>query len=175
MISLIDGIFWGLAFIIVGVWFIVRHYVPVHIPLGRIILSLLLIYVGVRILVHGPVLRQRNTIVFSESRLGPEHGDTGGDYNIVFSRGVVDLSTLRPQGASVYKEVNVIFGSGVLKIDPSTAVRVDMTTAFGTVQAPRGAATAFGDSQYTTASYREGGDALRIKATAVFATLRIQE
>jgi hypothetical protein len=175
MISLVDGIFWGAAFIIVGVWFIVRHYVPVHIPLGRIIIALLFIYVGVRVLVHGPFIQDKNTVVFSDSRLGPEDTGRGGDYTILFSRGFVDLSTLRPSGGTVRKEVNVIFGSGVLKIDPSAPVRIDMSAAFGTVQAPNGRAAAFGDSLFTTASYREGSDCLRIKATAVFGTLRIQE
>ncbi len=175
MISLIDGIFWGAAFILVGVWFIVRHYVPVHIPLGRIIIALLFIYVGVRVLVHGPLIREKNTVVFSDTRLGPEDTGSGGDYTILFSRGFVDLSTLRPSGGTLRKDVNVIFGSGVLKIDPSAAVRIDMSAAFGTVQAPNGRTAAFGDSVYTTASYRDGADCLRIKATAVFGTLRIQE
>jgi hypothetical protein len=175
MFSLIDGIFWGLAFILVGVWFIVRHYVPVHIPLGRILVALILIYVGVRVLVHGPLVRERNTVVFSESRMGPESGGRSGDYNIIFSRGVVDLSSVRPTTGSLRKEVNVIFGSGVLKIDRSAPVRVDMSTAFGTVRAPGGTAAAFGDSVYTTPSYTDEAAALRVKATAVFGTLTIQE
>jgi hypothetical protein len=173
MISLVDGIFWGLAFILVGVWFIVRNYVPVHIPLGRIIIALIFIYVGVRVIVHGPLIRQRNTVVFSDSRVGPAAGERDGDYTILFSRGVVDLSSASTGGQP--KEVNVIFASAVLKINPASPVRIDMSSAFGSVQAPNGQSAVFGDSVYTTPSYREGADALRVKATAVFGTLRIQE
>ncbi len=175
MISVIDGIFWGLALIVVGVWFIVRHRVPVHIPIGRIIVALVFIYLGVRVLVHGPVIREGHTVVFSDSFKGSVEADRGGDYNIVFGRGVVDLSSVSAAAGGRRTEVNVIFGSGVVRINPARPVRVDMSSAFGTVQAPNGASAVFGDAVYTTPSYREGADALRVKATAVFGALRIQD
>ena len=40
MVSLIDGVFWGVLLIVVGVWFLVRRYVPFHIPLFRVIIAL---------------------------------------------------------------------------------------------------------------------------------------
>ena len=67
MVSLIDGIFWGVLLIVVGVWFLVRRYVPVHIPVVRVIIAVLFVYIGVRVLVRGPVVHDRNTVVFSDS------------------------------------------------------------------------------------------------------------
>ncbi len=175
MISLFDGIFWGLLLVIVGVWIMVRRYVPVQIPLVRVILALFFVYLGVRILIRGPEIKDRNTIVFSDSRMEYVGNKGSNDYNIIFSRGIVDLSTLAPSGGSVRKEVNVVFGSGILRINPAAPVRVDMTAAFGAVEAPNGNSVAFGDSSYTTASYREGADAVHIKAAAVFGRLRIEQ
>jgi hypothetical protein len=172
MVSIVDGIFWGALLIILGVWFIVRRSVPVHIPVIRIIVAVLFVYAGVRILARGPVSADRNTAVFSESTMSysPERGR---EYNLIFSSGSVDLSQAAPSGASIHAEVNVIFGSGTLRINPSLPVRVSMSSAFGTVESPNGRSVAFGEMIYTTTSYREGAPALEIHATAVFGRLRI--
>lgn len=172
MVPLIDGIFWGALLIILGLWFLIRHYVPVHIPVIRIIIAVLFVYIGIRVLVRGPVVHDRNTMVFSESTLqySPEHGR---DYNVIFSTGSVDLSNVTVTNASIRAEVNVVFGSATLRINPSTPVRVTMSSAFGTVEAPNGRSIAFGDTVYTSASYKDGAPALDIHATAVFGRLSI--
>src|SRR5271157_1913287 len=111
MVSLVDGVFWGALLIILGVWFIVRRAVPVHIPVIRIVVAVLFVYAGVRILARGPVSMDRNTAVFSESsmRYSP---DRGREYNLVFSNGAVDLSAAVPGNANIRAQVNVIFASG---------------------------------------------------------------
>jgi hypothetical protein len=173
MVTIIDGIFWGVLLIVVGVWFLLRHTLPVHIPVARLIIAVILIYVGVRVLVVRPVIKDGNTMVFSESSLTytPAHGR---DYNVIFSSGTVDLSAVPLTSGSVSTEVNVVFGNGTLRIDPSQPVRVSMSSAFGTVDSPNGRSVAFGDSEYTTPSYKDGEPALQIRATAVFGRLRIQ-
>ncbi len=172
MLSMVDGIFWGTLLIVLGVWFILRRTVPVHIPVIRIIVAVLLVYAGVRILVRGPVTPEGTTAVFSESimRYAP---DRGREYNMIFSHGLVDLSAARPAGQTLHAEVNVVFGSGQVRIDPAQPVRVDTSSAFGTVDSPGGRSVAFGDTVYSTPSYREGAPALEIHATAVFGRLAI--
>jgi hypothetical protein len=172
MVSIIDGIFWGALLIVLGVWFIVRRSVPVHIPVIRIVIAVLFVYAGVRILARGPMSMDRNTAVFSEStmRYSP---DRSREYNLIFSSGAIDLSSAAPASASIHAEVNVIFGSGTLRINPSLPVRVSMSCAFGTVESPHGRSVAFGDTVYTTQSWREGAPALEIHATAVFGRLTI--
>ncbi len=173
MLSIVDGVFWGTLLIVLGVWFIVRRAVPVRIPVIRIAVAVLFVYAGVRILVRGPVTPENNTAVFSESimRYSP---DRGREYNLIFSRGSVDLSQAQPAGQTLHAEVNVIFGSGQVRIDPAQPVRVTMSSAFGTVQSPGGRSVAFGDLVYSTPSYREGAPALDIHATAVFGRLSIE-
>ena len=174
MVSIVDGIFWGAVLIVLGVWFIVRRSVPVRIPVIRIIVAVLLVYAGVRILVRGPQSTDRNTAVFSESTMRYS-ADRSREYNLLFSSGTVDLSRAAPSGASIHAEVNVIFGSGTLHVDPAQPVRVNMSAAFGAVESPNGRSVAFGDSVYTTPSYREGAPALEIHATAVFGRLVITQ
>jgi len=172
MVSLVDGIFWGALLIILGVWFIVRRSLPVRIPVIRIVIAVLFVYAGVRILARGPVTADGNTAVFSESRMtySPERSR---EYNLVFSSGAIDLSGAAPSGASIRAEVNVIFGSGTLRINPSIPVRVNMSSAFGTVESPNGRSVAFGDMVYTTKSFREGAPSLEVHATTVFGRLTI--
>jgi hypothetical protein len=172
MVSLIDGIFWGALLIILGVWFIVRRSVPVHIPVIRIVVAVLFVYAGVRILARGPVSVDSNTAVFSESTMSYSP-DRGREYNLIFSSGAIDFSSAAPSSGSIRAEVNVIFGRGTLRFNPSQPVRVNMSSAFGTVESPNGRSVAFGDMVYTTPSYREGAPALDIHATAVFGRLTI--
>ena len=172
MLSVMDGIFWGTLLIVIGVWFILRRALPVHVPVIRIVIAVLLVYAGVRILVRGPVTPEGTTAVFSESvmRYSPSQAR---EYNLIFSRGSVDLSGAHPATQTIHAEVNVIFGSGRLHIAASDPVRVAMSAAFGAVESPGGGSVAFGDTVYTTPSYRDGAPALDIHATAVFGRLQI--
>jgi hypothetical protein len=172
MPSLIDGIFWGVLLIAVGAWFILRRFVPFHIPVARLIIAVLFVYVGIRVLVHGPFSRSGPAGVFSESHQRYTPG-WERDYNIIFSSGDVDLSDVTVGASSINTQVNVVFGSGVLRINPALPVRVDMTAAFGTVEAPDGRSVSFGDTVYTSAAYRDGAPALVVHASAVFGRLVI--
>jgi hypothetical protein len=174
-INLFDGIFWGIVLIVLGVWFIVRPRVPFHLPVIRIIIAVLFVYIGVRVLVWGPSIRQKNTAVFSQSEMVYTEGMKQDEYNMIFGSGSVDLRTVRVGDKSVGAEVNAIFGSGVVRVDPATPVRIHMSAAFGSVQAPGGRSIAFGDSVYTTPAFKEGAPALEVKASAVFGSLRIEQ
>jgi len=160
-----------------GAWLIVRRSVPVHIPVIRIVVAALFVYLGVRVLVGSPVVTDRTTAVFSQSAMSWAP-DRGREYNLIFSRGSVDLSRASSPsatgGRTIRAEVNVVFGSGTLRIDRSAPVRVTMSSAFGTVEAPDGRTVSFGDLSYVTPSWREGAPALEVHATTVFGRLAIQ-
>ena len=174
MLSYFDGIFWGIVLILVGVWFLLRRLIPAQIPVFRIIIAALFVYIGIRVLVGGPFGRPGRAAIFSESHLRYAPG-WNRDYNIILGRGTVDLTGVSIAGASVRTEVNVVFGSGVLRVDPSQPVRIDMSSAFGTVEAPGGRSVAFGDTVYTSPSYRDGSPALEVRATAVFGRLEVAD
>ncbi len=170
MPSLIDGIFWGILLIAVGAWLVLRHYLPVRISVLRLIVAILFIYAGVRVLVHGPSAGP--VTVFSETHQRYTPG-WDRDYSIIFGRGDVDLTGVTLAGTSLRTRVNVIFGNGLLRVNPALPVRIDMSAAFGSVLAPDGRSVSFGDSVYTTRAYRDGAPALVVHATAVFGRLRI--
>ena len=175
VMSLFDGIFWGLFFIIVGIWFMVRRYVPVQIPVFRVIVAVFFIWLGIRFLIQGPVFRDSTPWVFSPGRVEAPVDTNKGSYDIIFNSGTIDLSGITPSGARVEKTVNVVFGSAVLRLNPSVPARVTLSTAFGSVSTPDGGTTVFGEKDFKTPAYKDDGDALVIKASAVFGSLRIEE
>jgi hypothetical protein len=174
MINLFDGIFWGIVLIVLGVWFLVRKYVPVNIPVIRILIAVLFVYLGVRVLIHGPAFRDKNTVVFSQSEMSYGSGEKDNEYNMIFSSGNVDLTGIPVGDRSVSAEVNVIFGSGTLRLNPAVPARVHMSSVFGSVHAPDGKSVTFGDTIFVTPAYKAGAPALEVKAAAVFGSLRIQ-
>ena len=174
MLSLFDGIFWGVVLILVGVWFLLRRLIPAQIPVFRLIIAALFVYIGIRVLAGGPFGRPGRAPIFSESHLHYTPG-WNRDYNIIFGRGTVDLTGVSIAGAGVRTEVNVVFGSGILRVNPAQPVRIDMSSAFGTVEAPGGRSVAFGDTVYTSSSYRDGSPALEVRATAVFGRLEVAD
>jgi hypothetical protein len=173
MVTLIDAVFWGVLLIVAGVLLIVKKYVPFTLPIGRIIVALVFVYLGVRIIVHGPAVRDENTVVFgSRTTLA---GETAGsrDYNVIFGSGDIDFTGLPADDTT--REVNVIFGSGTLRVNPDAPVKISMSSVFGSVRAPDGTTVAFGDRTWTSAAYRDGSPALRVKAVAVFGSLSIRK
>lgn len=172
MLSMVDGVFWGVVLVALGAWLIVRRSFPVRIPVIRILVAALFIWVGIRALVGNPVVTDRNTSVFSQSAM-TWSPNRGREYNLVFSSGSVDLSAAPVAEKTVRADVNVVFGSGTLHINAASPVRVTMSSAFGTVVSPEGRSVAFGDLTYATPSWREGSPALEVHATAVFGRLSI--
>jgi hypothetical protein len=173
MVSLMDAVFWGVLLIVLGALLILKKYVPFNLPVVRIIVALVLVYLGVRLLVRGPTVRDENTVVFgSRTTLA---GETRGsrDYNVIFGSGDIDFTTMTPDDAT--REVNVIFGSGTLRVNPEAPVKISMSSVFGSVRSPDGSTVSFGDRTWTSAAYREGSPALRIKAAAVFGSLSIRQ
>ena len=173
MVSLIDAVFWGVLLIVAGALLIVKKYVPFSLPVGRILVALVFVYLGVRIIAHGPTVRDENTVVFGSRTM--ISGETKGsrDYNVIFGSGEIDFTGLPADDTT--REVNVIFGSGTLRVNPAVPVQIRMSSAFGSVHAPDGTTVAFGDRTWTSASYRDGSPALRVKAAAVFGSLSIRQ
>ncbi|HUI72077.1 MAG TPA: hypothetical protein VL354_16280 [Spirochaetia bacterium] len=165
MPALIDGIFWGVLLIAVGVLFIVQRLLPFRIPVIRLVIAVLFVYVGIRVLVRGPIWdgSYHERYVAGWDR----------DYNLIFTNGDVDLSNVTLGSASVRTQVTVVFGTGMVRINPASPVRIEMSAAFGSAEAPNGRSVSFGDTVYTSASYRDGAPALVVHATAIFGKLAV--
>ena len=169
---LFSGFFWGVILIVIGILIIIRVFLKVNIPFIRILFSLLLIYIGVRILMGGFRLKSAgNTVVFSESRI--EVTELSNEYNIIFGKGDIDLSKASPEDKGRRVKINTIFGRGEVKINPEMPVKIEIDCAFAEAKTPDGNQTFLGKYIYKTEKYSDDVNYLFIEADVVFGSLEI--
>lgn len=169
---LFSGLFWGLVVVLAGLSIILNVAFNVKIPFFRILFGLVLIYIGLS-LVIGTRLRVRTqrTTVFDDRTM---EVTKAGEYNVIFSRSTVDLSgiTLKPGRNKV--EVNTVFGSGTLVLDPKVPTRLHVSAAFAGARLPDGNVISFGDYNWKSDSLSDTVPHLDIEASVVFGGLEVK-
>jgi predicted membrane protein len=116
------------------------------------------------------VNRGAGTVMFKESRI---EATTAGKYDIVFGKGVIDLTDVKLEKETVKKEVNTVFGAAVIKINPEMPVKIVANSAFASTKFQDGNIITFGKYTYATKSFRETEKHLLVETNAVFGSLEI--
>jgi predicted membrane protein len=168
-----SGIFWGAILILLGISVILRVVLGIHFPIFRLLIAILVIYFGIRLLIGAPlckVNRGAGTVMFKESRI---EATTAGKYDIVFGKGVIDLTDVKLEKETVKKEVNTVFGAAVIKINPEMPVKIVANSAFASTKFQDGNIITFGKYTYATKSFRETEKHLLVETNAVFGSLEI--
>lgn len=165
--------FWGFCLIGVGLMFIARYYFKLSISNTRIVGGVLFIALGLSWLFGGVQLGGRGNMFFGGGIIrGIKAQD---EYNIVFSNGVVDLTTLSwDDGEKIEIEVNVVFGNGVIRIDPDVATVIKVSGAFSKAEMPDGSFMSFGEHLYSSPG-DDSDKVLYINANVVFGHLEFVE
>ncbi len=172
MCCLFSGLFWGIFLILIGLTIITKVLFNISIPLFRIGFALLLIYFGIKVLTGRPICSKgKNAVWFSDSKI--ENTGSSDKYDIVFGKGIIDLSGVSLTGGTVKKEINTVFAAGIVKINPQLPTRITLNSAFAGAKMPDGNLTSFGKYTYQSPNYKEGENHLEIAANVVFASLEI--
>jgi len=170
-----SGIVWGIFFIFLGISIVLKHVFNIDIPIIPIFFAFFLIYLGVNIILGGfhknPSCGQ--SVVFGQGKMA--FTAKGGKYDVVFSKGDIDLTGIEVKDKDVSLETNTVFGSSVVKIKSSVPTLVRATAAFGSARLPDGNTAAFGEYVYKNKSYKEGQPSLNLRLTSVFSDVRIVE
>jgi len=165
--------FWGMIIVLFGLSIILREIFHISFPIFRVFAGCLLIYLGIRIIAGGINYRHGGRhYEYSDSYTGDRNDKR--EYNIIFGSGNIDLFKIELPDKNRTLEVNVIFGDGKLILNDSIPTRVDISAALGSVHTPDRTTNGLGNSVYTTSSYRENIPFIRIKASAVFGKLIIE-
>lgn len=165
-----SGVFWGVLLIILGISTIVKTVFNVNIPLFRTAFSLFIIYIGLTMLFNGFSFEtEKNTVLFSERKMNATN--SFDKYNIIFGKGEVDFTVRPPEYGR--REVNIIFGSGIIRISSDIPVKIKVHSAFAAAFMPDGNQIAFGEYTYRTGSLKEEENYLEIEANVVFGSLQI--
>ncbi|WP_408956271.1 hypothetical protein [Natroniella sp. ANB-PHB2] len=167
-----SGLFWGVLLILFGISSILKSF-NIHLPFFRIIFSLFFIYLGLTILLGGPIFRtDKNTVLFGERRIAVTD-EIDKEYNVIFSSGEIDLSNLELEN-NKRLEINTIFGSSVIKVNPNTPIRIVASSAFASIRMPDGDNVVFGESTYHSKGFEEKNNYIEIEANVVFGSLDIE-
>lgn len=164
--------FIGVILIILGVLLLARHLFNLNIPVFRILMGAIFIFIGISI-AFGGFRGKGSDIVFSSHNievLSPER-----EYNFIFSNGVVDFSKVPPPDKIQGVKVNTIFSDGTIIINPQTPVVIKTNAAFASANMPDGNSISFGNYNYKTRSITPGANYLEIEASVVFGRLSIIE
>lgn len=139
--------FIGALLLGIGAWIAVEVVFAIRLPVQPIALSALLMVLGLAALFHGRARAARGPesgdAWLSDRRFTPE-GRLSADaqYDIVFGRGVIDLTHLRAPEVDVTVTVDAVFGAAVVRVDPAIGYDVAGSSAFGEVRVPPRAAAA---------------------------------
>lgn len=168
-----SGIFWGVLIIIVGILVLIRVIFGVYIPIFSLIIGLFLIYFGIRIIIGMSCCRRSKTVVFEEKII--DGAVLSGKYDVVFGKSVIDLTGIERKPGVTKVEINTVFGSAIIKIDPAQAIKIRASSVFGSARLPDGNMTAFGDYTYKTDSLKQSDtkDYLLIKLDVVFGSAEV--
>jgi predicted membrane protein len=166
-----SGLFWGVVVVLLGLTIIINVAFGVKIPLFRIVFGLILIYWGVS-LIAGSSFRSRSTTAFSDSEIRPTKAV--GKHDIIFGKGVIDLSNVSLSDRVNRYEVNTVFGSSVIRLNPTMPVKVVVSSAFAGARLPDGNTMAFGEYTYRSPNLKEDSAYLLVKASVVFGGLEVE-
>lgn len=165
--NLLGGTFIGVLLILVGLSALLRSF-GLNIPFGRIVIGLLIIYVGIAIMVGGGIfMPEDNTILFSGSSKIRVTDPIQDEYNIIFGSGVIDLTDIDTENLRSEIEINTIFGNSEVLLSSNKSVRINASAAFGRAETPNGNTVSFGELNYTKMA-DEDSNIINLKVAAVF-------
>jgi predicted membrane protein len=174
MCFLFSGLFWGCVLILLGLSVIIRVVFHVHIPVFRIVVALVFIYLGVKILAGGFGCRMReHGAFFGHSKVN--YSGQIQEQNVIFGSSQIDATGPLAPGENKTLRINTVMGSSVIRISRNVPTAIKISTAFSSVRTPDGSQAAFGESVYRNKA-AEGAEAVRnIVLHVVFGAVDVME
>ncbi|HAV92624.1 TPA: hypothetical protein DCW38_05525 [candidate division WOR-3 bacterium] len=146
--GLFSGVFWGFLLIILGILVILKNLLHLQIPVFKLIMGVFLVYLGISMLVGGFKKSTGKDIIFSSSEVTAE--SDVNEHNVIFGSGVIDFSNLELSDTVREYEINVIFSSAELIINPAVPVFIKTSAVFASSKLPDGKSVYFGKGEYNS-------------------------
>lgn len=171
---LFGGLFWGALLILIGLSMIAKAVFKIDIPVVRLIFAVIIIYWGLQMLFGTSFSRKtENSVIFDNADF--KHVTVGKEYNVIFGRSVIDLRDIELTEGKSKIEINVIFGNGLIYINPDLPMKIIVSTVFADSKLPKGHVSFFGDHVYKTPAYVEGEDYLKVELDVIFGNAVIRD
>lgn len=168
-----SGVFWGLLLVFIGLSIIVKVLFHIDIPVFRIVMGILLLYLGFHIIFGNSSKNRERKISIEKHYRGNLTNSNSSEYNIVFSSGTIDLTDWQEKAGGNYIEVNVVFGSGVVLINPSMNLVIEANTVFGEAILPGNRVSFLGSKKLQLPT--EGEEVIYLGLNTVFGSVIVKE
>ncbi len=170
-------IFWGLFLIVIGFALIIKYVFNLDIPVGKIIIALFFIFIGIKLLVGQTKFfhtsKKETDIIFNDARLNGKD-ISASEYNVIFGKLVLDLRDIELSDLPKRLEINTIFGATEILINDSLPIHIKAEAVFSGARLPNGNTVTFGSSEYSTFSYNPSDKFLMIKSDVIFGGLEVK-
>jgi len=164
--------FWGVFLIVLGVALVVKYVFNVNFPVGRIMISVLLIYIGVVLLLGKPFgNRDGNKVIFAEDNVQYIPGQS--KYECLFGKATLDLSGVRLERDENIK-ISCAFGEYIVLLNPETPVVISSSSAFGSFTGPGNRNFSFGNDTFDNRGQDAGQPKLSIRAEVAFGSMVVK-
>ena len=164
--------FWGIFLIILGVALIVKYVLNIDFPVGRVMISLLLIYIGVVLLFgrnhfqgHG------HKVMFNDART--DYSEAQNKYECVFGKATLDLSDVKLENDKQIK-VSCAFGEYIILLNPEMNYEIQSSSAFGSFTMPGNQNHSFGNATFHNKNFDSSIPKLIIKAEVAFGNMVVR-
>lgn len=164
----------GIFLVLLGLSILLKVLFKIDLPVFRTLFALFFIYIGVRMLAgtFGFRSSEKETAVFSEAHFEKKDDTSTDRYSVIFGKGTIDLTQVSLEKGDVDVEVNVVFGEGIVRIDPKMPISLRSTAVFGEARMPDDNIVAFGELNYNSAASKDAQRRLRVRGNVVFGSLR---
>jgi len=163
--------FYGILLLALGAIILIRYILKVDLPVFKISLGLLLIFIGVSFFMNSSEKDSEVNVIFSNKMIQAMNPEQ--NYTLLFARGTVDLAKLPPRSGAQKIKINTIFSSGTILIASQVPTLVKMNSAFSVAEMPDSSKISLGNCKYTTASYKKELPSVEVEAKVVFGQLKI--
>ena len=171
------AIFWGLFLIVIGFALIIKYVFNLNIPVGKIVIALFFIFIGIKLLVGQTKFfhtsKKETDIIFNDARLNGKD-ISASEYNVIFGKLVLDLRDIELSDLPKRLEINTIFGATEILINDSLPIHIKAEAVFSGARLPNGNTVTFGSSEYSTFSYNPSDKFLMIKSDVIFGGLEVK-
>lgn len=164
---------YGIMLIVIGVLVLARYVFNVKMPIFTAAISIMIILVGFSLLISGLGLESDSNIIFRNKTI--QVINPTKKYNLVFSLGTIDLSTIKLQDKGQKIIINSIFAGLTIKVKPGMPAIIKINSAFALAKTPDDAKVYWGKYSYKTANFNEDSNYLEIETKNIFSYLTINE
>ena len=148
---LFSGVFWGILLIIWGISIIIKVVFKIDLPIIRILFAILLIYWGLKML-FGLSFNLKQENVFQQTqnaRLHPRR-----EYNVIFSKGNIDLRDLDFPTKTTKIEIDVVMGNGIVRLNPNVPFKMKVEAVLAEARLPEKNLAFFGDAVFYSPAFQ---------------------